>query len=225
MSALHAVFKDKQFLDATTSCARGHFDALVAGRWSVVQVVDLDDQRVLFAVQTPHDEAASRALTRGQVKGLTLRAQGRSYKVIAAELELPESTAWRLVRLAMQTLGIERDTELPFLFEGPAPHVPGLPSPPGLAAVSFERAGRPRLRLSYALPTCPLPLGLTAVERALVRAVLRGDTSHDIAAARRRSPRTIANQLALIFRKVGVTSRLELVARLLKASADGATSH
>src|SRR5688572_1983692 len=53
---------------------------------------------------------------------------------------------------------------------------------------------------------------LTEIEREVALEVLAGRSTAAIAAARQRSPRTIANQLASIFRKLGVKSRAELVA-------------
>lgn len=56
--------------------------------------------------------------------------------------------------------------------------------------------------------------GLTEAEQAVVALLLDGYDNASIAAARGRSPRTIANQLARIFRKLDVSSRAELAAKL-----------
>jgi DNA-binding CsgD family transcriptional regulator len=56
--------------------------------------------------------------------------------------------------------------------------------------------------------------GLTPTERSIVSLVLRGQRNAAIARARGTSPRTIANQLATIYRKLGVTSRRELRVRV-----------
>lgn len=55
--------------------------------------------------------------------------------------------------------------------------------------------------------------GLTTAERDVALAVARGLSNAKIAAERQASPRTIANQVAAIMRKLGVSSRAELVAR------------
>jgi DNA-binding CsgD family transcriptional regulator len=60
----------------------------------------------------------------------------------------------------------------------------------------------------------PLPYALSPAEREVVELVLAGLTNVEIASKRERSARTIANQLASIFRKLGVSSRFELTARL-----------
>jgi DNA-binding CsgD family transcriptional regulator len=54
---------------------------------------------------------------------------------------------------------------------------------------------------------------LTAAERAVTKLVLSGKSNAEIARQRGTSPRTIANQLASLYRKLGVRSRRELSAR------------
>lgn len=56
---------------------------------------------------------------------------------------------------------------------------------------------------------------LTRAEREVASATIHGDSTAAIARMRGRSPRTIANQLASIYRKLGVSSRAELAARLV----------
>jgi DNA-binding CsgD family transcriptional regulator len=75
-----------------------------------------------------------------------------------------------------------------------------------LAVVSFEAPSRDADLAA-----------LSAAEREVVRAVLAGAPNAGIARARGTSARTVANQLASIFRKLGVASRHELVARLAKS--------
>ena len=56
----------------------------------------------------------------------------------------------------------------------------------------------------------------------MVRLLLDGKSNKAIAAARATSERTVANQLASIYRKLGVNSRSELASRLSgNASAEG----
>lgn len=56
--------------------------------------------------------------------------------------------------------------------------------------------------------------GLTEAERAVARDAISGLSNAAIARRRGSSPRTVANQLAAIYRKLGVTSRAELVVTL-----------
>lgn len=61
---------------------------------------------------------------------------------------------------------------------------------------------------------------LTRAERDVVCDVLAGHSTAAIAHTRGRSPRTVANQLASVYRKLGVGSRAELAARLAGESGD-----
>ena len=58
--------------------------------------------------------------------------------------------------------------------------------------------------------------GLTVAEQQIAGAVLRGMSNEQIASERGTSARTVANQIATIFRKLGVGSRGELASRVLK---------
>lgn len=56
--------------------------------------------------------------------------------------------------------------------------------------------------------------GLTPAERIVARLAAAGSSNAEIGRTRGCSPRTIANQLASIYRKIGVGSRAELIALL-----------
>lgn len=56
------------------------------------------------------------------------------------------------------------------------------------------------------------PVAVTEIERGLLRAVARGLSNREIAEGRGRSIHTIAKQLAVLSRKFGVSSRVELAA-------------
>jgi len=92
---------------------------------------------------------------------------------------------------------------------------------PGVEASPRGRAALVRaLRLSFledefvlfefAAP--PLARRLPPVEARVLELVLDGRSNTEIARARRRSPHTVANEVARLFRRFGVGSRLELFA-------------
>jgi len=56
---------------------------------------------------------------------------------------------------------------------------------------------------------------LSDSERQVAGLVMAGQKYGDIASVRQRASRTVANQVASIFRKVGVKTREELVARIM----------
>ncbi len=70
---------------------------------------------------------------------------------------------------------------------------------------------------SYVPETLFLPNSLTKAERAITQLVAKGISNRDIAARRAVSVRTVENQLTSIFRKLGVASRAELLAKLFAA--------
>lgn len=76
--------------------------------------------------------------------------------------------------------------------------------------------------LVFSFPrTLPWPESLTAAERAVGELALDGMTNAEIARIRGTALRTVGNQMAALFRKVGARSRLELAARLLRSSSPG----
>jgi DNA-binding NarL/FixJ family response regulator len=82
----------------------------------------------------------------------------------------------------------------------------------GPSAYTVRLRGREVVVLSYPVEPPELPAGLSSAEREVVLALLRGASNADIAAARGTAPRTVANQIARIFRKLRVSSRMELAA-------------
>ena len=74
--------------------------------------------------------------------------------------------------------------------------------------------------LSFTTDIEPRLCRLTPAEQEVARAVLRGETNLQIAIGRGRSPRTVANQLAGLFRKLGIGSRSELVRWMLCAGVE-----
>ena len=58
-------------------------------------------------------------------------------------------------------------------------------------------------------------LELTAAEREVAALALRGLSNRDIAVRRGARERTVANQLASVFRKLGISSRSELAKALI----------
>jgi len=68
-------------------------------------------------------------------------------------------------------------------------------------------------------PDITLASSLSAAECDVVHALVEGKTYAEIAARRQRSKRTVANQLASIFRKLRVRGRAELVGKLVREVA------
>src|SRR4051812_5509492 len=89
-----------------------------------------------------------------------------------------------------------------------------LPPPDDLRVAWLDAEQEQYAVLSYPVKCWSAPDGMTPAEQAVVLAVLQGATRSEIAAARNASVRTINNQLAQAFRKLGVRSRGEMAASL-----------
>jgi DNA-binding CsgD family transcriptional regulator len=86
--------------------------------------------------------------------------------------------------------------------------------PPGAAVYELGGASG-----DYVLVVAPLPASAalercTAAEREVLAELVAGASNREIARRRGRSVRTVANQVASLFRRFGVASRRELLAAL-----------
>ncbi len=79
-------------------------------------------------------------------------------------------------------------------------------------------AGEQFVVLSFPVAAPKVPAGLTPAQREIVAEILAGRSNEEIARKRRTSPRTVANQIASIFRALGVKSRGALVLALMSAT-------
>ena len=86
-------------------------------------------------------------------------------------------------------------------------------------AQHLQHDGAAFVVLSYSLRDGTRFAGLTPSELGVVEAVLEGRSSREIAALRHVSTRTIANQLAAAYRKLGVSGAAALIR--LAHGADG----
>ena len=97
----------------------------------------------------------------------------------------------------------------------PAPPRPPLEPPPphGLVVTPLEVAGESLVVFSFPRAPSGKRQALTPAEKDVVRHLIEGRSNAEIARTRGRSASTVANQVASIFRKLGVSSRLELARR------------
>ena len=89
----------------------------------------------------------------------------------------------------------------------------------GVNVFRLRHQGRELLVCSYPVGRSAWLASLTAAELAVAEAILDGATPAEIAAHRHVSDRTVSNQLARIYRKLGVSSRYELVALVSRGRA------
>jgi DNA-binding NarL/FixJ family response regulator len=181
--------------------------ALVSGRWSLVDRFDSDGRRFVVAYRNPPGCLDPRRLTPREERATLLVALGHSNKEVAYELDITESTVANLLASALGKLGLESRTLLPIFWrdlQGPAYAMDSMDT--RLVALSDEinREGLARL---------------TPAERAVAKGLLAGLSDKEIARARVCSRRTVSKHTSAIYRKLGVSSRLELAAKL--SSCDG----
>jgi DNA-binding NarL/FixJ family response regulator len=91
-----------------------------------------------------------------------------------------------------------------------------LPTPEGLVA---QRLDEDLVLLSFPLPEAEVPDALSLAEQEVAQMVFDGASNQEIARARGVSVKTVGNQLESIYRKLGVSSRVELALRLRGRSA------
>lgn len=85
---------------------------------------------------------------------------------------------------------------------------------------SFRLGGEELVVVSIPAPRVPEDR-LTAAEKEVVEGIAQGLSNAAIAERREVSPSTVANQIASIYRKLGVGSRTELLARLVSEGRGG----
>jgi DNA-binding NarL/FixJ family response regulator len=86
-----------------------------------------------------------------------------------------------------------------------------------LSQLQFE--GESYTLVSARRPDLEFPVELSLAEAAVLRSLVAGSSHAQISGERARSPRTVANQLATAFRKLGVSGRRATIERLIEHSA------
>jgi DNA-binding CsgD family transcriptional regulator len=172
---------------------------LIDGRWTLIDRFDADGRRFVVALRNTPLGANLCRLNQREVDALALARDGASNKVISITLGIAPATATRLLQSAATKLNA------------------------GLADIlQFERAdgrrcremllGSSQIRAHEQASDASRSL-LSEAELEIVTAVLRGHSNQEIAATRGRSTRTVINQLASVYEKLGIHSRRELVIR------------
>ena len=85
-------------------------------------------------------------------------------------------------------------------------------APAGLMGTRSRVDGDEAAVLNFPLSGAALPECLSPAERDVAHGVIAGKSNAEIAAARGTSARTVANQMASLFKKLGVGSRREIAA-------------
>jgi DNA-binding CsgD family transcriptional regulator len=95
--------------------------------------------------------------------------------------------------------------------------------PNGIRISSLEHPFEDHVVISVPLSRPAVFAELTRSELEVAEGILAGRTMKELALSRKVSPRTIAQQVATVHRKLGVTSRHELVALVSQSRATAAS--
>lgn len=181
------------------------WEGLVRGRWSLVDYFDSDGRRFVVALKNDPSFPDPRGLTDRERQVAEFLGQGHAAKEIGYMLGISQSAVNNCTTRAACKLGLSSLAELAAFF-----------APTGLRATLAEAAvlGDTLLLGSYPLIPAAQVQDLTDAERGVLAHLLAGSTNRDIAVRRDSSERTVANQVQMIFRKLGVHSRSALAAQL-----------
>jgi DNA-binding NarL/FixJ family response regulator len=198
--------------------ADGAWSALWAGEWTIIDHVEGSPSHVIVCDPAPV-RPTTPLLSPDEIELAVGRARGVALKAMAADSGRSMTTVSNLLARVRRRLMLRNDAQLVFLFGG-ADRGDVIPPPAGLRAMIEGYASGDRLFLHYRWPSWRLPPTLSGAERTVVLDLLDGASRRDIAFSRGTSARTVANQMASIFRKLKVSSRVELLATLRSRQAE-----
>jgi DNA-binding NarL/FixJ family response regulator len=185
--------------------ASSQFELLVAAGWDRFGAAISGGVFRLVVVQ--HAGSRFDRLTSREVGVAKLAARGWKSHRIGMELSIAAATVRGAIDRCVLKLGLASSVQLPLVW-----------FTLGSGGRSFLGAGGSRYLL-FETPLSILMGPLTNAERELVERLLHGDTQRAMADHRGVSVRTVANQMSRLFEKLDVSSRTELVARLLELGA------
>lgn len=188
-------------------------DAVLNGSIRLVDVQRFGTTcRLLVCRQTRQGQGVLSLRERSVVRRLAL---GQCQKLVAYDFGLAHTTVSSHLRGALDKLGLGRWEHA--VLVAAAIEAAGSCVEPVDDGESVTPAGGPpgpffsiRCELSQASL-----FALTEAEREVALLVVDGCANSEIGAQRRSSPRTVANQISSVFRKLSVHGRCELIRRLL----------
>lgn len=196
-----AVQKRESERDSAMS-SQAMWSDLVDGRWTLVDHFEASGRRVVLALRNAASGQSLSRLTARESSALNDARLGKSNKEIALTMNLSQSSVTRLLESAARKLNATLADLLQF----------GAADTVRCRSLAF---GETSLLMIAPATVDGWRAALTESEADVVAAALRGYSNRDIAALRGRSMRTVINQLASAFEKLGVQSRRELMSRCI----------
>jgi len=172
-------------------------------------------QRCYVVLRAPSPEEASAPLPTRQRQILEALLCGADNKTVAYDLDVAPSTVSQTARTALLLLGADCTPAraCPLLAQAAQASCEGRDAQGRACAIVYE--GQTYRVVGAARPDDALATLLTPAEYAVARCLLEGQHYVDIARHRGTSTRTVANQLAAVFRRMGVSGRSSLLRRLI----------
>jgi DNA-binding CsgD family transcriptional regulator len=197
------------------------WQAVVDGRWSLVEHFDSDGRRCFVIRKHGPTEPVSPLLNERERQIVALASVGHSNKLIAYELGLSSSRVATQLTSAARKLGVASRKTLLHAFAV----LGNRSNPPEQREQREQRNDNLPARMTrfahgghefavIKIDIAPkLPSSLTVAESEIATLVIEGLSNAAIAERRRTSVRTVANQLRSIYSKLGVESRRQLCSR------------
>ncbi len=196
------------------------WELLISGRSRVVDT--FCTERRCYAVLAKSARRQPVRMTKRRIACLERYLLGEQPKVVAEDLRLSRSTVTTDLGDCLDAMGIHRQTSrIPVLLAMAvrASHGDPLVPPGRLTRLSY--LGTEHSIVSVERPDLALSNQLSPAEFSVARMLLEGRTHAEIAQLRQTSLRTIANQLAATFQKLGVSGRWQLLCYVLSARKPG----
>ncbi len=181
-------------------------DFLVLRGWQTLEHRSAGEgQHVKLVRSADHGKNECR-LTRREFQVTYLAALGFASKQTAVELHVAWATARATLSSALNKLRLRAHTHLPAFWHALV-----------LGGRTCVRLGRLEVvEFSSRFDRDGASRSLTLAEEDVLKGVIAGETNEGIARRRHTSERTVANQLAALFQKFGVSTRNELAAKSLR---------
>lgn len=173
---------------------------LIAGRWTIVDRLESCGRRLLVAHENLPEATQLRELSPPQHTIVRKLLQGRTATSIASELGTTPSTVSQHIRDVLRKLRLRSVSELATVGA----------CLKRCQVASFALPGVEGLVIDAGPSSDALLDRLSPAERSIAAMVLDGLSTSEIAELRRCAYRTVANQVASLYEKLSVRSRVEL---------------
>lgn len=183
-------------------------------------------ERCYLVIESPHAlRGPARRAGPGKVRILESILLEGAQKNVAIDWGLSPSTVAGALKQCLEQLGVPCTTSRisPLLVSAAYASRAGA-SPRWGRCSELSDFGKSYRVVSVPRPESQLAPLLTRAQYEVIQLLMEGKSHDEIARARKRSTRTIANQLGAAFRKLGVSGRTELIRRLVLPAAEAGTA-